>query len=264
MITEKEKNGLFTRLQDAWLALKDRAGFSSYEEIWREASSEHPLPIKENYKNGRLTGRSYTVCLPPNDNFLDERYLPSFVVGRCRIIGEGDYKVVFADHDGQSDTVIKSAYGYFRGEHGEEKAEIAAYKLGQIYEIASQIVPGVVLPAEWIIEEEEEGYKVYERQQRALPVPIDLLNPRMADRLNREANFIALTATDRLKRELLKRGLSRKDPYFNRFKIADQLDLTEIQYDLITEHLVSLDVVDRLDIVPLLPPHIKPIENDFG
>lgn len=176
----------------------------------------------------------------------------------------GDYKVVVADQDGKASSVIKLGYGTYTGKYGEEKAEAAVYKLSRIYELANEIVPGVALPTEWRIVRGQQGYQVYEVQQRALPIDFNFFDPKTAECLIRESREIWSKGTDRLRRELLKRGISRRNTYFDFEVIADQLALSEIVFDLITGRLVSLDIVDRLDITPVLPDYIKPTGVDLG
>lgn len=85
-----------------------------------------------------------------------------------------------------------------------------------------------------------------EIQQRAETVPIEFFDPTTYERLNSESTDVALNKTRLIEEELLKKGLSRIDPFFGR--ITDYFSLTEIHWDLITNHLVSLDFVDRVDI----------------
>lgn len=106
-----------------------------------------------------------------------------------------------------------------------------------------------------IVDKCAEWFQVYEKQQRALFVPIDMLDSKTAERLDREATAMAINGTRRVEEELLRRGLSRHSPFTG--MITDDLAFTGIYWDLITNHLVSLDFVDRVDIEPLLPPHLR-------
>lgn len=240
-----------------WTKLRDFARLSNYEEVYLEASPKNPLPIKRNYKNGRLIGGALLAypLLPPR--YLDPSHAPSFAIGKCKIIGSGDYKLVVADHDGQSDKVIKFAYGMYRGVGAEIKAEAVVSKMQQIYQIANEIYPGIALPADWIVEKVNDIYQILEIQQRAFVYDIHLFDPKTAERLDHEANRIAIEGTRRLKAELLKRGLAKPNRLLYRQDITDYLSLTEIHFDLITNRLVSLDIVDRLDIDPILPLNLR-------
>lgn len=227
-----------------------------YYERYIEPTSDYPAPIKENYRDQKRIG-AVGLCFPLSPrHYLDEEFIPSFAEGRCLIIGGGDYKTVVADRDGNSEFVIKF-YGshIYKGTSAEEKARAAAEKIRIIHEIAQDIAPGFILPTEMIVSKHGEWFQVYERQQRALFIPIDMLNPKTAERLNKKATEVVLEGTQRVEEELLKRGLSRRSLLTG--TTTDHLAFTEIHWDFITNHLVSLDFVDRVDIEPLLPPHLK-------
>lgn len=188
--------------------------------------------------------------------YLPDNRVPSFAEGRCQIIGEGDYKIVVADRDGSSDTVLKLYKCHeYRGENARIHAEAAARKIGIINQIANEVAPGFVLPFEMLIDEKDGICQVWERQQRAQVVSIHRFDPKTAKELDVQAFEVAVDGTDRVERELFKRGLARKTILSN--LITDDFSITEIHWDMKTHHLVSLDIVDRVDIYPLLPPHLR-------
>ncbi|MDP3988478.1 MAG: hypothetical protein Q8P80_05050, partial [Candidatus Levybacteria bacterium] len=86
------------------------------------------------------------------------------------------------------------------------------------------------------------------KQQRALVLPIDYFDPEIAEKLHQEATRVAIEGTHKVEEKLLEMGVSRKDPFLLFNSITDDLSLTEIHWDLKTSHLVSLDIVDRVDI----------------
>lgn len=240
------------------LSIKDRLLFRvrgrtvsvktpSYREVYIDQGPEHPIALKQIYKNDVLIGERGLAVPLFKKRFLEEEYAPSFAEGRCRIIGGGDYKTVVADKDGKSDKVIK-IYNWheYRGQGAQRRAEAAAKKIKAIHEVAGKIAPGYLLPSRFGVDYKNGVYQVVEIQQRAETIPIEFFDPETYERLDAEATDIAINKSGLVEEELLRRGLSRRDLFTG--IITDDISLTEIHWDLITNHLVSLDFVDQVDI----------------
>ncbi len=220
------------------------------EEYSLEGGPDFQYYVKRNFKNNEpISDPIVTFSHLRKDRYLADHLVPSFAEGRCVIIGGGDYKVVFADRDGKSDRVIKTYSSY----PDEEQAQRAAEKIERIHEVARELAPGFILPSEMLVGkvtdrwQDTDRWQVYERQQRALPVRWEIFDPKTVGQLDKEVDWAVFEATDRIKRELLRTGISKKSPYGYDL-IDDQLCLTEIHWDLITNHLVSLDFIDRVEL----------------
>lgn len=242
-----ERRSFTPFIQNTWETIRDFIVRPSYSEVYRER--EGGFIVKENYKGEKLIGQVLAA-----EPIFPRQYLeydvPPFIKGRCIVIGGGDYKTVIVEEDSSSDSVIK-IYNWcaYRGEQAEEQARAAARKITIIHEISNEFYPGIVLPYEMIVAKTGNRiWWVYERQQRAENVALDLLDPKTAERLKKEALRIAIVGTKRVEEELIKRGLTTKS--FG--MITDDFALTQIEWDLKTQHLVSLDIVDQVDVRPLL------------
>lgn len=209
------------------------------------------FPIKSNYKDRQLVG--VTVLANPlgSKEFVEDELAPTFAEGRCVLLAECAYKIVMIDREGTSDKVFKLYKQHiYRGKRAQEHAQAAATKIGIVNELVEQIAPGYVLPNQVVVNENNGYFMVYEIQNRALTVPIDFFDPKKAEKLHKEAHDVTINGGKKLREELLRRELSRRDPFFG--EITDDISLTEIHWDIITNHLVSLDIVDQVDIVPLV------------
>ncbi len=222
---------------------RDAAGLNRYREIYTEEDSSHPLPLKQNYKNGKLIGMTVTAYPWSEDKRLFTDFTPSFAEGPCSVVGGGAYKTAIADQGGRSDKVIL-LYNWHVYERREE-AVAAANKIGAVLDMASQVAPGYVLPFEMKVDEIENGFMVCEIQQRAEPLSIDLFDPKTAEKLEREAEETNFDGTQRLYDRLFNAGISQAQNHLTRSR--DDYSFTEICWDLITNHLVSLDVVDDVE-----------------
>lgn len=246
------------RNSGSWL---DKIGFSrfrrlrvpqlstpQYEELYLDGEDERNIAVKIIYKNGQEIAKRGLATPWLGKRFIEPQYTPGFAVGRCQVIGGGDYKTVLADHDGNSDQVIKLYHSLsYEGAGAQSKAEAAARKLKAIHEVASEVAPGYLLPSRFGTEYRAGRHQVIEIQQRAEPVPIEYFDAPTYEKLRAEADDLAMNKTALVEQELLKRGISRIHPLVR--EIGDQFGFTEIHWDLITQHLVSLDFVDYIDLM---------------
>ncbi len=246
----ENREGLFIP-QRAWLKLRELI-IPTYAEVYQTEFPHDVIPLKKNYKNGQLMGSALLAERLFPKRYLDDEsdrdnWMPPFANGRCETIGGGDYKTVVADDDGKSDMVIRIYRSHhYRGPDAKEKAEAAAAKIEAINEIARRVAPGFILPSTVIVAQTKGGnFQVFEKQQRAFPLQIDIFDPKTADRLHQQAVNVQVNGTKRVEQELLKRGLSRKEDYHG---ITDDFKFTDFSWDLITQHLVSLDFIDKVDI----------------
>ena len=219
-----------------------------YSEVWHD-NLDHGIPAKENYINGKHVS-TVGLAWPIKEarTVIDPLYMPSFAHGEVVMIGAGDYKAVYADEGGKSSRVFKR-YGGFSDEYGgKERAEFVAEKLQKIFQTADEVAPGFYLPREVVVDKSKQGeFEVWEIQQRAEYVPISFLNPKLAFKLERVANNVAVYGTRALKEKLIKEGVSIKSTYSGRREISDYVGFSEFWWDAITGHLVALDLVDDVD-----------------
>ncbi len=220
-----------------------------YQEVLSEQIIDGiPHSVKINYKNGKEIGRSALYSLHQPRSYLGQVDMPSFAQGGLYQIGGGDYKNVFVDDGARDDQILKEYMWHsYRGTDAKKYAEAAAFKIATVIDLARSYYPGLVLPCTIFVDKVDDQYTVWERQQRALVVNRNIFDPKTAEELSKQIqNFNEKPVED----ELLRSGLSRRGPSGY---ITDSFGLTEIHWDAITQHLVALDVVDTVDLLPLFP-----------
>jgi hypothetical protein len=248
----QEKPSLATRVRDRYRRL---TGTSQYREIFGEKiysyeGVEYAEPTKAVIRNGILVGEAALIGPVRADRgYVSPRERPGFAVGRCINISSGDFKAVIIDHDGQADYVIKKYHRHeYRGDGAREKARAALKKINAIYEVIEEICPQFVLPTERFIyhvpatQDREEGWAVYEKQQRAIfSSPWLSEEPEVADRITREIGSLSYKYHKKIVSELIRRGICKKE---GDGSVAMQEIRFGLAYDARTRSLKEDDIID--------------------
>lgn len=235
-------------------------GRSRYQEVYGELV--YPLETggtvsdsaKAVLRDGQVIAIEKTARLWSPRECVDPLYVPDFAKGRCIDLSNGDYKTVLADEDGRSYTVIKRySYHTYWGVYAQERAQVAAAKLNQMYEVMMNICPQHILPTERFthpmpyILKGEEGWAVFEKQQRALfSSPWLFESPKTAERMEKDARRLSNKYHKKIVSELLRRGICQRDPNNNRMNLSE-LNFC-LRYDVLTQTLVVDDIIDYVTI----------------
>lgn len=235
-------------------------GRSRYQEIYGELlypdekGGTVSYPAKAVLKDNQVIALASTFRFWWPRRFVEPLYVPSFAKGRCVNLTDGGYKVVIADEDGDSDTVIKR-YGYhtYWGLQAQEKASVAATKLNQIYDVMMGICPQHILPTERFVHPmpyimgDEEGWAVFERQKRAIFAdPWLFEEPQVAERIEKDSIRLADKYHKKIVEKLIKQGICQVEPYS---KILDFAEMNfNLKYDCLTRMLVADDIIDFVHI----------------
>lgn len=233
-------------------------GRSKYVEVYGELIYPYEGgtvsdPAKAVLRDGQAVAVERTSTHWRPRKFVDPLYVPDFARDRCVNLSDGDYKIILADEDGRSKTVIKRySYHTYWGAYAQERAQVAATKLDQMYEVMRDICPQHILPTERFIHgmpyilNGEEGWAVFERQQRALfSSPWLFEDPKTAERMKKDAKRLSNKYHKKIVRELWRRGISERDSYKG-------IALAELnfglRYDALTRTLVADDIIDYVTI----------------
>ncbi len=232
------------------LRVPDR--LSRFEERYG-AHPQKEIGIKDIYKNGLHIRRAFTSDLWSSKprQYVEDEFTPSFAVGKCIDISDGDYKTVMIDYDGHSDYVIKR-FGWaniYRGEDAKQKAEKAARQIAAIYKVIDETSGFHIIPNEVFAFPYSDAYPnavtVYEKQQRGIFVDHwSIFEPHEARRIDQAIEEGIKRYHKVTVPTLLKRGLVTPN-VFNPTQIADHITLY-VSWDLISNLLVARDVVDAV------------------
>lgn len=247
-----------SRYMRALSAVRSRLGISRYQENFGEMiypaedGQEFSYPTKAVLKDGLLLATTSLLNYWQPKEFIDPLYVPGFAVGNCVNISNGDYKTVLIDRGGQSDTVIKryQVHTYW-GSNAEDRAEAAKSKLDKMYAVMEDICPQLLLPTERFVYpmpyifRNEEGWGVFERQQRALfTSPWLCEEPKIAEEIVEAQMRLSNRYHKKIASALIKAGICKRASY-SRSVALEELCFG-VAYDARTRSLREHDIIDYL------------------